>query len=662
MEIIKNILFITTRKIFINPFNETCIFNIENLKKENQSKLRANFETEDLYNQICKIISSTEHEIKGILIDYELNGYGDCFAISHHIRLYHNTKINKLPIIITHNEPLILSNKTYSRINDMQLFDLNAISFGLYHELFEKDELSGKINLYNIIDDFKKEFNFEHYIRHLEILPPDTTTRHQIANEWGAFKLANEAGFDISHNLPQTLYFKYLKKKFSKNIEKKRQTIFEDKLNVLLIDDNYHKGWNEALDEILPANIDAFDNFHDALGYISDDNYNKYNSYDIVFLDLYMPGGEKTFEIETSKKILSALKKFNPAVPIIVFTASNKVWNLQTLTELGADGYFVKESPESANTPNFSKENYDSFKKTVKNVFKKGKLLNKYWEAIILIKNNYLEEIIDNSNSNQKKNSTLFRSRINERLNMFFGLFKRGLEQNKFNEEHFFFSYYELSYMTLWSILNEIQEAYFDKSKPETSAYDERTKKKIKFHPNGKPITYLTIPDKIQHFLWKIKNQEDIFIEYKYRIRYDKNNPLKNTSNYYMMDNEQLSMLKLTKNSFEIIETTERTKVDYGTKLSNQIAFLILQKNEFKTDYRKNDFLKNLKNLNALRNHLYITHGDNIGKGFYAKTEKEKRKEKRITPAGKIRDLFQLVAFLLIGAESKKVDEILKDV
>jgi hypothetical protein len=70
-----------------------------------------------------------------------------------------------------------------------------------------------------------------------------------------------------------------------------------------------------------------------------------------------------------------------------MFTASNKAWNMDELYEAGADGYYVKEHPETANDPEFSVKNFQNFHKTVENCLKKGTLLRKYWKKINEIEN-----------------------------------------------------------------------------------------------------------------------------------------------------------------------------------------------------------------------------------------------------------------------------------
>ena len=137
-----------------------------------------------------------------------------------------------------------------------------------------------------------------------------------------------------------------------------------------------------------------------------------------------------------------------------MFTASNKAWNMHELHQAGADGYFVKEHPETAKDPDFSVKNFENFQQTVTQCVKKGELLRKFWKH---------KKLIKKSNLLVNKPNQINRERILERLIMFIGLLKKAKEQTKFDTTTFFYSDWELAFLTLWSTLNEIQEVYFNK-------------------------------------------------------------------------------------------------------------------------------------------------------------------------------------------------------
>jgi len=200
---------------------------------------------------------------------------------------------------------------------------------------------------------------------------------HQLANDWGAFRLAKFAGYSLSIEKPTSLYFKY-KDSFTNNeiVPNANNTVglFNESCKAILIDDNAVSGWSETLKQILRSKIvnpektvslDVITVFEDAI------NCANYLNYDVVFLDLRLLKEEdKTNKINsiddfTGTKVLKIIKEINPGIQVIMFTASNKIWNIEKLLDMGANGYYIKESPEYVLNTQFSKDNYDEFIKTI---------------------------------------------------------------------------------------------------------------------------------------------------------------------------------------------------------------------------------------------------------------------------------------------------------
>ena len=75
-----------------------------------------------------------------------------------------------------------------------------------------------------------------------------------------------------------------------------------------------------------------------------------YANYDVIFLDLRLLKEEdKVNQISnisdfTGTKVLRKIKDINKGIQVIIFTASNKVWNIEKLLEIGANGYYIKEN------------------------------------------------------------------------------------------------------------------------------------------------------------------------------------------------------------------------------------------------------------------------------------------------------------------------------
>ena len=54
--------------------------------------------------------------------------------------------------------------------------------------------------------------------------------------------------------------------------------------------------------------------------------------------------------------LLKRIKEYNKGIQVIIFSATNKIWNLQALQEAGADGFILKESPENNFDFDFTKQ------------------------------------------------------------------------------------------------------------------------------------------------------------------------------------------------------------------------------------------------------------------------------------------------------------------
>jgi hypothetical protein len=280
-------------------------------------------------------------------------------------------------------------------------------------------------------------------------------------------------------------------------------------------------------------------------------------------------------------------------------TASNKAWNMQQLLDVGADGYFIKEDPESNPSEEVSKSSYEAFKELIKKCQDKYNQLKPFWKYIKEIeeRGTLIEEKSD-SNGTTKVNE-----RIKERLKMFFGLLKRTFEDSEYNKQ-FHYSDIKLAFMTLWSCLNDIQYIYYEKQ-PDNS-----------FKIKANLIHRLSIPNNPNdyHFLTFLDSNNKL----KTRIKEDKENE---TFVFNMNNSENGNRIK--------------------NFIGQLIAFLIFA---FENDITKRDeYLKILYALKNKRNHLYLTHGDENSNDFFHKLEQENQE---IT-LNECKKLFEIVYFLL---------------
>jgi len=646
-----------SKKTFSIELSETFIqINTKDLyfiKDENDYLYRSNVDEYYLNSISVALDNSLYQDIQAVIIDKNIGNLGWTMAIrlAGHIVCsdYSKCAINRVPIILTDWANIDLEDNSLKDPAINNIFQTTGFYFRKYEDLFslKADNLTGELR-YRIDLEINRlnpvDFN-QISIRSVY------DNSHQATNEWGAMRLAANFGiFElIKFTYPKHLYFKYLSRFINQghlDPNKSLQNLFS---KILLIDDNADCGWIELLKNIHFEFDDLEKGFKGKIDKItSTDILNvwknvtpkKFNQYDLIYLDLYLEKGKAD-----STNALSALKFIKekyPNIPIIIFTASDKAWNLDEVLEKGADAMYVKESPLYYRNKEYSLKNCNDFVATLDFIHKKYNVLRPYWLAI-------QEILTDKTFLNiTEKGKSKFKERIKERLEMFYGLLKRGLEQTEFNESRFHFSDHELAFVILWSILNEISEANFRKTQTNISIINSAG---IQFntHPSGRSITYLQ-----NHFKWEIINQEDTFIEYEYNLRFDSNgNPLITANGRsYILTHEQKSCFEFSKDIFQIIPNA-KTKPNYETTLFLQIAYLLERKNNLSSNINKLHFQQMLVRFNEIRNHLYLTHGSDISTGFYDHIEKDKRATHLIKPDKDLKDLFELISFLLTGNENK---------
>ena len=213
--------------------------------------------------------------------------------------------------------------------------------------------------------------------------------RHSLANQWGASvidKLVNKdkpSSIETIINAEKSLYFKFVNVQtidVADYLSGKEalngyvvQPVYAEGKHILLIDDEADKGWEYVL-KCMIKNAEAFQVIgHKMKDYQSlskeEKDMIKKGNFDLIFLDLRMNGIEEDGiykpEEFSGMKILKQIKKVSPGTQVIMFTASNKAWNLKALLDAGADGYYIKESPEYKFSFNFSKANYETLRETI---------------------------------------------------------------------------------------------------------------------------------------------------------------------------------------------------------------------------------------------------------------------------------------------------------
>lgn len=140
---------------------------------------------------------------------------------------------------------------------------------------------------------------------------------------------------------------------------------------ILLIDDNALNGWKDILEKVLPATVEyvvpdkKYKNDIDGL-YRTDvkSNIEQFDSGEapsLILLDLRLfDETERSIDIEhvSGRLLLEKIRSDFKGTPILVTTASNKVWTFQQLINLGADALWVKEGLDELRNAEDSIRNY----------------------------------------------------------------------------------------------------------------------------------------------------------------------------------------------------------------------------------------------------------------------------------------------------------------
>jgi CheY-like chemotaxis protein len=239
------------------------------------------------------------------------------------------------------------------------------------------------------------------FLNKIEIeAPKDYLSHHDISNEWAIYRWAEFLKINDSKAINQNrekiasmLYFKYLLAKNPITIKKKNGIQFvprppENSGKIFYIDDEWAKGWSDILKRYFSKNrnieFETFEhNFKDNNKFTTISAIKKYcETYypDVVLLDLRLTQSDhKTTEIETltGVKITKVIKEINPAIQIIMLTATSRSIILENLYQHGILGYIKKEHPTDINIS--TKENFYKLRELVDRGFEK-RYLKEVWE------------------------------------------------------------------------------------------------------------------------------------------------------------------------------------------------------------------------------------------------------------------------------------------
>lgn len=265
--------------------------------------------------------------------------------------------------------------------------------------------------------------DFDGFVNSINISPPaNYQSHHSVANEWALarnFSMfekdeTNEWYNGLREKILDLDYLKTLDYKFTEakasrqkfNPKKHSYTPIikgVEKMRIGVIDDEIDKGWLAFYSYIFNlsnAEPNPFKGFRkdvsreELIKQIQDwilQNLQSTEPTDLFLIDLRLHDddfSEQDFENLSGVQIIKFIKSKNQGIQIVVSTASNKVWNFQRCLEYGVRYYSIKESPETYNTREETRNTLVNLSKQITGAAEKSFLAGIYRDIQVLKANN----------------------------------------------------------------------------------------------------------------------------------------------------------------------------------------------------------------------------------------------------------------------------------
>lgn len=464
---------------FIDQF-KSHLGKVKSFVVSNQTLAKENYSFDLVVTEFLSNFQTYKYDVIFIPINLSSENYLEFsgLKIGYHIRMTKDFINQDTPIIFLGNEDVFEINK---------LTSLGEILFTPQVYLSGKMDIKSLISQVEFTKTIKSENVLEEFLKKIHIKPSGNyATHHSIANEWSimrwtkALDLSNELNYmpdeieKIEEKIGSNLYYKYLTCKFPIN-SVEGLTIEDLKLKyngkILYIDDEIDKGWNELFcallyDDIINKveNYESFgSNFIElSRNEIIELSVNKAKDFDLVILDFRLTEDD-FYESDPKKitgyKILEGIKAYNEGIQVVIFSATNKVWNLQALQASGADGFIIKESPENSTDLGFTQESIKNIVSVVDNCLKMS-FLKRFIENSKTIKLHFDEnsDTTLNQLTNQIENNYSWFQR--EVINQITIAFDCLYNSNNFSDNNFKQKYLDLAHISIYKILELFNKKY----------------------------------------------------------------------------------------------------------------------------------------------------------------------------------------------------------
>lgn len=229
-------------------------------------------------------------------------------------------------------------------------------------------------------------------------IPTNVGDNHGVSNQWAIYRWAEMFNWSehpeiLAPSFLNSLYFKYLHARYGghdkfKNKHKNSSVIpgIAGK-KIVYVDDEYNKGWKNILSAIFEhsrAEFVCYEGFGNEL--TCEQQIERINAFvdaneaDCYIIDLRLHEDDfKQTKDLSGHKVAEHIKKVNEGNQIVIFSASNKIWNLkEQLNRIKALGYVLKESPDLNLNRESSLSIYNEFARLIQKACKLSYLKKLY--------------------------------------------------------------------------------------------------------------------------------------------------------------------------------------------------------------------------------------------------------------------------------------------
>ena len=501
----------------------------------------------------------------------ELSG----IRVGHHIRLTKELKYRKVPLIFYGSLEL----ETLAKISP-----LSSILFtpNVYYVNISRYSFEDIVKYINAISLSLNDFDFNKYLDFVRIEPPaNYQSHHSVDNEialieWSKYLRCDNQIVEVKENLKNGLYFKY--HSVLNPVESPETgTQFEitEKGNILLIDDEWEKGWKDFYNYFFHYSgqiwLDTLSIDFKSLSQteIIQEAKNKIETFkpDVILLDLRLCDIDFEDELPSNKltgiQILDIVKNINKGIQVIITTASNKVWNFEAAKKYGANGYIIKSGISNI------KEDIKNLKTLIEEGLKRSsflKIINQKLKAAIQCWDNY--KIHQRRNLTDQMHDTLWHANLNLQINDFLNNAFDTINNDEIQER------FTISILLLYRVIEMLNEffiveegTYFKKDISYKFDIDDQPVPRISFNTGNYNIETLSkgktlsTKEKAYAIYHKYKNvtPKDLFkminnlTEYRNKVAIHPDKRFKEESLEYLFENKFDDFKRIIVNHFNAV-------------------------------------------------------------------------------------------------------------